>query len=556
MTSMKKVLSCLLTLALTAALAAPMASAAYSDVPAGSSLASEVQKASNYGLMNGYSAGRFGYADSMTRVQFVTVVGRMLGWFEGVHSTVSQITPAMRVPETISGTYMDAINFAVEYDVVDTDRPFRPNDPITRGEMSEMLVRALGLKEAAAIAEKQNTLPFKDVSTGRGYISVAYTIGMTNGISATAFAPNNYATRAQAAAMLVRIYEKLNRKTQWVHGFYAIASYSQLSLADSMDAVSAGWSRMTWDGSAAKLSTTSANQNEYYVPSGYQEVTDRLQSRGTALNLEVYMDTSGGLREMLASAEGRSQAVEQIMEELTVSYNAIGRNPYSGVTVDFEGLRAAQREDFTAFLQELAASVHQRGKTLYVCVAPVLTTGAYYDGYDYRAIGDLADKVILMAHDYDARNLSGFEGSDYQKTTSSAPLGQVFMSMQAITDKSTGVRDLSKIALGFSCKNIAWRVDANGKLLSGTPVYPTNETVYRRLNQADTVHGWSGTYHNRYAIYTTEDGERWYVLYEDDRSVQVKVNAAKLLGITGVSVWRLGTIPSYSDWNWTSILKK
>ena len=130
------------------------------------------------------------------------------------------------------------------------------------------------------------------------------------------------------------------------------------------------------------------------------------------------------------------------------------------------------------------------------------------------------------------------------------------MSMQAITDKSTGVRDLSKIALGFSCKNIAWRVDANGKLLSGTPVYPTNETVYRRLNQADTVHGWSGTYHNRYAIYTTEDGERWYVLYEDDRSVQVKVNAAKLLGITGVSVWRLGTIPSYSDWNWTSILKK
>jgi len=556
MISMKKMLSCLLALALTAALAAPMAAAAYSDVPAGSALAAEVQKASNYGLMNGYSAGKFGYSDSMTRVQFVTAVGRMLGWFEGVHGTVPQIPAAMRVPDTMSSTYLDAILFAVEYDVVDTDRPFRPNDPVTRGEMSEILVRALGLKEAAAIAEKQNSLPFTDVTSGRGYISVAYAIGMTNGISATAFAPDNHATRAQAAAMLVRIYEKLKQRTDWVHGFYAISSYSQLSLADSMDAVSAGWSRMTWDGSAAKLATTSANQNEYYVPTGYQEVADRLQSQGKPLHLEVYMDTSGGLRDMLASAGGRAQAVEEIMAELTVSYNAIGRNPYSGVTIDFEGLRAAQRDDFTAFLQELSAQLRRQGKSLYVCVAPVLTTGAYYDGYDYRAIGDLADKVILMAHDYDARDLSGFEGSDYQKTTASAPLGQVYMSMQAITDKSTGVRDLSKIALGFSCKNIAWLVDANGKLLSGTPVYPTNETVYRRLNQADTVHGWSGTYHNRYAIYTAENGERWYVLYEDGRSVQAKVNAAKLLGITGVSLWRLGTIPAYSDWNWTNILKK
>ena len=64
---MKRILSCLTALALATALTAPMASAAYTDVPAGSSLAAEVQKAANYGLMNGYSAGIFGYSDSMTR---------------------------------------------------------------------------------------------------------------------------------------------------------------------------------------------------------------------------------------------------------------------------------------------------------------------------------------------------------------------------------------------------------------------------------------------------------------------------------------------------------
>ena len=78
---MQKLLSCLLVLTLTAALLAPAASAeGYTDVPADSALAGEVQKAVDYGLMNGYNANTFGYRDSMTRAQFVAVLVRMMGW--------------------------------------------------------------------------------------------------------------------------------------------------------------------------------------------------------------------------------------------------------------------------------------------------------------------------------------------------------------------------------------------------------------------------------------------------------------------------------------------
>lgn len=147
---MRKLLSCCLALALTAVLAAPMASAvSYMDVPTSSSLAGEVQKAVDYGLMNGYSAAAFGYADSMTRAQFATVLGRMMGWFSSTHVAMWKIPSAMEVPDTLSGTYLYAIEQAAGRDVVDDDTPFRPNDPITRGEMAEMLVRALGLKAAA-----------------------------------------------------------------------------------------------------------------------------------------------------------------------------------------------------------------------------------------------------------------------------------------------------------------------------------------------------------------------------------------------------------------------
>ena len=250
------------------------AAAAYSDVPAGGSLAAEVQKASDYGLMKGYTDSTFGYADPMTRVQFLTVLDRMMGWSASVGATVAMwMIPFkdLEISDDLSETYLSAIEQALYHDVIDADQPLRPTDPITRGEMAEMLVRALGLGGAAALAEQNADLPFTDVTEGKGYISVAYDIGMTKGTSATTFGPDQTATRAQAAAMLVRIYEKL-QSGGFLHGFYAISSYSQIDLIGAMDAVSAGWSRMTWDGATALLSTTSANGNEYAVPTGYEEV--------------------------------------------------------------------------------------------------------------------------------------------------------------------------------------------------------------------------------------------------------------------------------------------
>ena len=552
---MKKLLSLALSASLLAAAAAP-AGAVYQDIPSGSALAGEVQKAVDYGLMNGYSAENFGYADPMTRAQFVTVLDRMLLPQGNDETLIGHITPAMQVDYQTVKAYYDSIDAAAEHDWVDTDQPFRPSDPITRGEMAEILVRALGLKGAAKLAESASTLPFTDVAEGRGYIAVAYAIGMTKGTSDTTFSPDATATRAQAAAMLVRIYEKLGREPDWMHGFYAISSYSQLSYAQDMDAVSAGWSHMVWDGTSASLETTTANGNTYYIPDGYESVTNSLDASGTPLNLNVFMEGSS-LREMLSSETGRQEAAEAIIQEVTAAYAAIGKNPYAGVTIDFEGLRAADRDNFTDFLRQLSDlldQVQERELSLYVCVQPALATGSYYDGYDYRAIGDLADQVILMAYDYDARDLSGYEGTTYHQTACPAPIDQVFYSLMAITDADSGVQDRSKVVLGFSCKNVAWQIDESGKLVSGTPVYPSNETVSKRLQQSDTVLGWSDAYQHSYAIYTTEDGSRYFLWYQNADTLQKAMEAAALLDVSAVSVWRLGAMPMYPAWNWSCLL--
>lgn len=551
---MKKLCSCLLSLALLCALAAVPASAAYSDVPSGSALASEVEKAVGYGLMNGYSAGTFGYADPMTRAQFVTVLDRMLLPQDGDTTLVGHITPEMQVEYDAVRAYYSSIDAAAEYGWVDTDEPFRPTDPITRGEMSEILVRALGLGGAAAIAEKNADLPFTDVTAGKGYISVAYDIGMTKGTTATTFGPNETATRAQAAAMLVRIYEKLRQDTGFLHGFYAISSYSQLSLMNSMDAVSAGWSRMTWDGTTALLATTTADGNEYAVPQGYEEVVAQAENNGVKLHLNVFMEGED-LKALLSSADGRAQAVEQILGELTVSYKTVGRNPYSGVTIDFEGLRSADAAAFTAFLTDLAQQVRALDKSLYVCVSPALTTGSYYDGYELGKIAALADKVILMAYDYEDRSMAA--GASALTAAPTSPMDQVYWSLKTAVDQVTAAgQSADKLVLGISCKNVAWKVGSTTDLTltAAAPFYISNDTLAQRLGQAGTVRGRSNTFRCPYAVYTTEDGSTCFVWYDDAESVQARIDAARLLGITGVSVWRLGTVPAYGNWSWTDAL--
>lgn len=549
---MKKTLRFIITAAVTTMLMATIASAAYKDVPAESPLAGEVHKATEYGLMNGYNESTFGYQDSMTRAQFTAVLVRMMGW--------ESVTPdaASYADVPVGHTWFDEIETAAAHDVTGTWVNFRPQDPITRGEMAELLVRALGLKSVASQLNS-SSIPFSDTYyilhggdpftdleyRNEGFVRVAYAIGMTNGTSATTFSPERTATRGQAAAMLVRIYEKLHQETDEVHGFYAISSYNQLDLAEEMDSISAGWSRMTWDGETALLSTTSANGNEFYVPSGYREVVERIDGK---LHLNVFM-AGDSLKSLLMSEGGRSQAVEQIIHELTVDYRSIGRNPYTGVTIDFEGLRTEQKDGFAAFLNELRQKLNEIEKDLYICVSPIPSTGyagAYY--YDYATIGELADKVILMAYDYETKDMGEFIGTTYYKTAATTPIRDVYIGLKMITDQM----DPSKVLLGFSCRSVAWQIDDDGKLLSGTPAYPNTETVAKRLAQSDTERGWSDEYQQPYAIYETEDGNRYFLWYQDDASVQVSVNAAKLLGVTGVSIWRLGTIPQ-GDWNWSIV---
>ena len=182
-------------------------------------------------------------------------------------------------------------------------------------------------------------------------------------------------------------------------------------------------------------------------------------------------------------------------------------------------------------------------KRLYIAVHPVLKhSNEYFDAYDYKTLGDYADRIILMAHDYAAYTLpDNLLNTDFIATPVT-PFDEVYTALKAITNQATGVSDKSKIQLAVSTASTnAWNT-TDKKITDNTSMHPSIDTVQKRLTQDDTEITYSQTYKNPYAFYTTESNQQILLWYEDSRSVKDKIILAKMFGINSLSIWRIGAV--------------
>ena len=522
----------------------------YSDVPEDHWAYNEIKSAGEIGFMSGMGDGTFGLGQNVTRAQFVSMLVRMFGWQQAQGASYSDVDP--------SAWYYNDVMTASAMGALGNETSFRPNDNITREEIAVMLVRALGYDELAK--EFSDTyLPFNDVSSNKGYISLAYDFGIVSGKTANSFDPYGTALREEAAAMMMRCYNKYNSYLDFVHGFYAFSSYSQKEMASEMDAVSFGWSRMEYsDDEGVVVNTTAANDNEWSVPEGYTDIVEYLNDNSVNTNLNIYMSASESddAEIILGSEENREEAVDVIIEELTVDYNQLGYNPYDGVTIDFENLRGNMRDNFTEFLRKLNQELDLIGKNLYVTVQPNMKNSTYFDGYDFKAIGEIADKVILMAYDYNAKSIPQDVMDSGFTTTPVTPFDEVYYALKTITDDITGVADKNKVVLGVSMSNIGWTV-VDGQITNSRGNTYSYSEIADMIDDGAEVK-YSDKYKNPYLIYDSDDGKE-IVWYENSRSIADKVKLAEMLGVSGISVWRLGLIPRESGeldiWNGIMELK-
>lgn len=514
-----------------------VSAAGYADVPDEHWATAVINEAAEAGIMYGRDDGTFGLGDTVKRSEFAAMLVRLMKWDKSV-SAISLFSDVQS-----DKWYFADINTLADHNVFN-EKEFRPNDNITRREMAVMLVKALGYSE---LAQSEISSIFNDVSTDEGYISVAYTLGIINGKSDTMFDPEGPALREEGAAMMMRMYNKYYSSLNEIHGFYAISSWGQKEMAAQMDSVSFGWSRLQYtDDNVVLLNQTSDGGNDWCVPDGSQNAIDYMRENGVSINLAVTMTDTEDCNVILLNSENRSEAIRQI---LSASDN------FDGITIDFEGMKGTElKEGLNEFVKELKTMLGN--KKLYIAVHPVLKhSNEYFDAYDYKTLGDYADRIILMAHDYAAYTLPDNLINTNFIATPVTPFDEVFTALKAITNPITGVSDKSKIQLAIStASTTAWNT-TDKRITDNTAIHPSIDTVQKRLAQNDTEITYSQAYKNPYAFYNTESNQQILLWYEDSRSVKDKINLAKMFGIKSVSIWRIGTVANgnseqYMDiWN-------
>lgn len=219
---------------------------------------------------------------------------------------------------------------------------------------------------------------------------------------------------------------------------------------------------------------------------------------------------------LLADSQAQNRLLEQVGQEVEA-------RGFAEVNIDFEYIRAADRDAFTAFVALAADTLPCR---VSVCLAPKTSRdqpGLLYEGKDYAALGRAADRVLLMTYEW---------GYKYGPPQAVAPIGAV----RRVVEYALSEIPREKICLGLANYGYDWP----------TPFVP-GETVARTLGLIEAVELARRLRTN--IIFDTPSASPWFqyteqgvrhvVWFEDLRSWQAKFSLVREYGLAGLGIWTI-----------------
>jgi spore germination protein len=205
-------------------------------------------------------------------------------------------------------------------------------------------------------------------------------------------------------------------------------------------------------------------------------------------------------------------------------FTLISRKGYGGVNIDFERVRAVDRDLFSGFLRQLRDRLRPAGFILTIAV-PAKTSEdiPWLRGYDYGGIGAVVDYMFIMAYDW---HHSGSEPGPV------API--------------TDVRRTIEFAIRFV---------PSRKIILGVPLYGYNwvlpyspGTVAPAISNQDAIETamryqspiqYSEQEQSPFFRYRDEQGITHEVWFEDVRSMSTKILLVREYGLQAIGAWQL-----------------
>lgn len=219
------------------------------------------------------------------------------------------------------------------------------------------------------------------------------------------------------------------------------------------------------------------------------------------------------IHNVLVNSSLRAKAINNL-ETYIKKYNL------DGVNVDFEMVDAQDRDNLSAFMQELSARLKPQGYIISIDVFPKQDESNDVSiAYDYAQLAKYADKIMIMTYD------------NHGTWSNAGPIADIHW-----------VENNLKYALKFIPKNkvymgiAAYGYDWSSKGIESLE-YDAITKLTQRFNSSVMIDETSKSPH---FDYTGPDGIGHQVWYENSESIKYKLDLMNKYDIAGAAMWKLG----------------
>lgn len=196
-----------------------------------------------------------------------------------------------------------------------------------------------------------------------------------------------------------------------------------------------------------------------------------------------------------------------------------------GINLDFENIYDADRDELTAFVREITASLHQINVTVSMDVTVPSKVSQWSSCYDRKSLGEIVDYLMVMAYD-----------EHWRTSPTSGSVASIGWVEQGIINTLKEV-PAEKVVLGVPFYMREWEEDlTSGKVAAKTM---TMERAEKTIQAEKLQPNWLADKGQYYFEYTKGD-KRYRVWQEDARSIALKATLVEKYQLAGIGAWRKG----------------
>lgn len=227
--------------------------------------------------------------------------------------------------------------------------------------------------------------------------------------------------------------------------------------------------------------------------------------------------------ELISAVINSETATDHLINNLLYVMEMKG---YLGLDIDFEYIKAEDRQAFVNFVALTTERMNAVGYSVSVDLAPKISAtqqGLLYEGKDYRALGDVANSVLVMTYEW---------GYTYGPNMAVAPINKV----RQVLDYAVTEIAPEKINMGIPNYGYDWPLPYERGVTKAKTIGNV-EAVQTAIQYGAEIF-YDEVAQTPYFNYV-ENGVEHEVWFEDARSIQAKMELVEEYNLRGISYWQI-----------------